>query len=439
MMYAKFNTSVGYCQGMAYIAALLLMHMTNEEDVFWSILTIFDSEKYLARFYDSKLSRMQTCGEIFSLLLKDRQTKLAQHLDSLSIHPLMYITSWFMCLFTTLPCWDTVLTICDLIFLEGYQCLFCGALAILEVCSDELLAMDRIEAILPFIQKLPSRLASHQVLIPVLWRTSVTCMELERYRSILPCDNPATVPTGTEFKTPKKRRTASSVASTPVTRSLLARIITALTPVSSRNVPAARDTAVTATSSLFETPTRRKNELRLDSECHTVRLSSRKRKRENQENSDPDFNVPAIEMKELLIPEKRLRPSPSFYTNSKTHSSPFSPSLSIPTAFIFSPTPTASCGTLVYETPSSKLAASPKTEREMLSPAVRRSERVAQRKRSLAGMKSQPSLLSFLSPRECPLQDRLHTRECTSGERAAFQSFATATSAKTHLNTQLMY
>jgi hypothetical protein len=176
------------------------------------------------------------------------------------------------------------------------------------------------------------------------------------------------------------------VASTPVTRSLLSRIITALTPVSSRNVPAARDTAVTATSSLFETPTRRKNELRLDSECHTVRLSSRKRKREIQENSDPDFNVPAIEMKELLIPEKRLRPSPSFYTNSKTHSSPFSPSLSIPTAFIFSPTPTASCGTLVYETPSSKLAASPKTEREMLSPAVRRSERVAQRKRSLAGM-----------------------------------------------------
>ena len=192
------------------------------------------------------------------------------------------------------------------------------------------------------------------------------------------------------------------MASTPVSRSLLGRIITALTPVSSRNVPATRDTTVQATSNLFETPTRRKNEIRLDgdSECHSVSLSSRKRKRDNLENSDPEFNVPAIEMKELLIPEKRLRPSPSFYTHSKTHSPPFSPSLSIPTAFIFSPTPTASCGTLVYETPSSKLAASPKTEREMLSPAVRRSERVAQRKRSLTSMK-QPSLLSFSSPVSC--------------------------------------
>ena len=192
------------------------------------------------------------------------------------------------------------------------------------------------------------------------------------------------------------------MASTPVSRSLLGRIITALTLVSSRNVPSTRDTTVQATSNLFETPTRKKNEIRLDgdSECHSVSLSSRKRKRDNLENSDPEFNVPVIEMKELLIPEKRLRPSPSFYTNSKTHSPPFSPSLSIPTAFIFSPTPTASCGTLVYETPSSKLAASPKTEREMLSPAVRRSERVAQRKRSLASMK-QPSLLSFSSPVSC--------------------------------------
>ena len=36
------------------------------------------------------------------------------------------------------------------------------------------------------------------------------CVELERYRSILLRDNPATVPTGTELKIPKKRRTVRS-------------------------------------------------------------------------------------------------------------------------------------------------------------------------------------------------------------------------------------
>ena len=84
--------------------------------------------------------RVQTCASVFSMLLRDRQPQLAQHLvhfcslasfhgdtvdasslsqEFLSIHPLMYMTSWFMCLFSTLPCWDTVLAICDIVFLEG--------------------------------------------------------------------------------------------------------------------------------------------------------------------------------------------------------------------------------------------------------------------------------------------------------------------------------
>ena len=111
-------------------------------------------------------------------------------------------------------------------------------------------------------------------------------------------------------------------------------------------------------------------------------------------------------MKEILnIPEKRLCPSSSFSPNSYPI---FSPSLSIPASFCFSPTPTASCGdsgeSLVCETLSSKLVGSPMAESEMSSPVVRRSERVAQRKRgrgrgaSTAGLKSKPFPISSLSP-----------------------------------------
>ena len=43
--------------------------------------------------------------------------------EELGIHPLLYMTQWFLCLFTTLPCWDSVLAICDILFLEGeYNC-----------------------------------------------------------------------------------------------------------------------------------------------------------------------------------------------------------------------------------------------------------------------------------------------------------------------------
>ena len=39
--------------------------------------------------------------------------------QSLHIHPLMYATPWFMCLFTGLPCWDAVLAIWDGFMLMG--------------------------------------------------------------------------------------------------------------------------------------------------------------------------------------------------------------------------------------------------------------------------------------------------------------------------------
>ena len=46
-------------------------------------------------------------------------TVAARLQEGLGIQPLMFATSWFMCLFTGLHCWDTVLLISDLLFLEG--------------------------------------------------------------------------------------------------------------------------------------------------------------------------------------------------------------------------------------------------------------------------------------------------------------------------------
>lgn len=39
----------------------------------------------------------------------------------MKIHPLMFVTQWFMTLYTGLPCWDTVLCIWDMILFEGNE------------------------------------------------------------------------------------------------------------------------------------------------------------------------------------------------------------------------------------------------------------------------------------------------------------------------------
>ncbi len=44
------------CAGMAYIGGLLLMNM-DEEDAFWALLSLCESPKYLAGYYDASMSR----------------------------------------------------------------------------------------------------------------------------------------------------------------------------------------------------------------------------------------------------------------------------------------------------------------------------------------------------------------------------------------------
>lgn len=57
-VYASYNPEVGYCQGMAYVAAVLLMHMP-EEDAFWALYCLMESPKYFHDFYSQSLTRVQ--------------------------------------------------------------------------------------------------------------------------------------------------------------------------------------------------------------------------------------------------------------------------------------------------------------------------------------------------------------------------------------------
>lgn len=38
--YTEYDPEIGYCQGMNFIAALLLTYIPNEEDAFWSLVHI---------------------------------------------------------------------------------------------------------------------------------------------------------------------------------------------------------------------------------------------------------------------------------------------------------------------------------------------------------------------------------------------------------------
>lgn len=66
-----------------------------------------------------KQEAIQLDGEIFFSLLRRTCPMAYRHLKKFKIDPILYMTEWFMCIFSrTLP-WACVLRVWDMFFCEG--------------------------------------------------------------------------------------------------------------------------------------------------------------------------------------------------------------------------------------------------------------------------------------------------------------------------------
>ncbi|TPX61410.1 hypothetical protein SpCBS45565_g07248 [Spizellomyces sp. 'palustris'] len=114
--YAVYNPEIGYCQGMGMLAGMMLMHMPPEES-FWLLVSTL--EKHLKNFFTPVLLQLRIDAAVFEVLLHKTSKRLAVHLDKQEVPPLMYITQWFLTLYTTTLPWDTVLRVWDMLYCEG--------------------------------------------------------------------------------------------------------------------------------------------------------------------------------------------------------------------------------------------------------------------------------------------------------------------------------
>ncbi|XP_056256972.1 TBC1 domain family member 10A-like [Seriola aureovittata] len=127
--YTIYRPDEGYCQAQAPVAAVLLMHMPAEQ-AFWCLVQI--CEKFLPGYYSAGLEAIQLDGEIFFSLLRRTCPMAYRHLKKFKIDPILYMTEWFMCIFSrTLP-WASVLRVWDMFFCEGVKIVFRVGLVLLK-------------------------------------------------------------------------------------------------------------------------------------------------------------------------------------------------------------------------------------------------------------------------------------------------------------------
>eukprot|EP00850_Spirogloea_muscicola_P011670 SM000073S21446 [mRNA] locus=s73:319050:324962:- [translate_table: standard] len=137
--YARHNPAVGYCQGMNFLAGLLLLLMP-EENAFWTLCGIV--EDYLDGYYSELMIEAQVDQLVFDELVRKHFPRVA-HLDALGVQVAWVSGPWFLSVFVNILPWESVLRLWDVLLYEGNRCmLFRTALALLELHAPKLIATN---------------------------------------------------------------------------------------------------------------------------------------------------------------------------------------------------------------------------------------------------------------------------------------------------------
>ena len=139
LCYSIRNITVGYCQGMNFLVARLLLLIQNEEAVFWIFVQIV--EKFL-----SLLNYQELTGVIIETTLIE--TLISYYLPDLNdflkkkdftISLSNFIHKWIVCLFSQTLNQEMIYTLYDFFFIDGFIIMIKACIFILACIQKELM------------------------------------------------------------------------------------------------------------------------------------------------------------------------------------------------------------------------------------------------------------------------------------------------------------
>lgn len=181
--YSFRDSDVGYCQGLNYVAALLLLVMKTEEDAFWMLAVLLENV-LVNDCYTNNLSGCHVEQRVFKDLLLKKCPRIASHLEALEFDVSLVCTEWFLCLFSkSLPS-ETTMRVWDVLFYEGAKVLFHVALAIFKMNEEELLLAYHVGDVINIIQRTTHHLFDPDELLTVAFDKigSMTTTTLSKQR-----------------------------------------------------------------------------------------------------------------------------------------------------------------------------------------------------------------------------------------------------------------
>lgn len=149
--YAAYNPKLGYCQGMNFVAGLLLLVSDFHEEESFGVLVCLMDHVGLAGFYCDQLPLFKRYLRACDMLVKETVPDLRVHFKQENVQPAVYLHQWFLTLFINCFPLSMVIIIWDVIICEGLEVVLRIAVSILQVLKDSLMGMQ-FEEIIKFFK-----------------------------------------------------------------------------------------------------------------------------------------------------------------------------------------------------------------------------------------------------------------------------------------------
>ncbi|PRP74077.1 hypothetical protein PROFUN_08701 [Planoprotostelium fungivorum] len=146
---AAFFPSLGYLQGMGYVAAFLIT-MMPEEDAFWFMVHLIHNFG-MEDFWGGSLPALPKSFYILEKLMQSGLPALYNHLTSRDIQTSSYATPWMVTIFLSNHSLPFAMRLWDMILFMGFKYVYTVAMAIFTLYEREMLSMG-FDDILSFLQ-----------------------------------------------------------------------------------------------------------------------------------------------------------------------------------------------------------------------------------------------------------------------------------------------
>lgn len=177
--YSVYDTEIGYCQGMNFVAGMFLTLMPEEES-FWLLVYVMNDEPCRMRgLFGEGMRETHLVLFVAERLIHQYLPKVYKHLEKEHVHITMFATQWLLTQFTSSFRFDLVVRVWDAFLGEGWKMTYRVMLAVLKL-KESIILRSSFEDILTLFRELPDNVTGNAVM-DMAFQIPLQRRAIERY------------------------------------------------------------------------------------------------------------------------------------------------------------------------------------------------------------------------------------------------------------------